>query len=71
MIMQAIYAVNPVSSRHFEALQLERTLDRWYMDLPEYLRFDANSRSTSIPPPNVLILHMQYWCVVILLHRPL
>ncbi|KAL5497945.1 LCB2 [Sanghuangporus vaninii] len=70
MIMQAIYAVNPVSSRHFEALQLERTLDRWYMDLPEYLRFDTSVRSTNIPPPNVLILHMQYWCVVILLHRP-
>ncbi|KAL5478360.1 hypothetical protein ACEPAI_2544 [Sanghuangporus weigelae] len=70
MIMQAIYAVNPVSSRHFEALQLERTLDRWYMDLPEYLRFDTSVRSTNIPPPNVLILHMQYWCVVVLLHRP-
>ncbi|EJD05321.1 uncharacterized protein FOMMEDRAFT_131881 [Fomitiporia mediterranea MF3/22] len=70
MIMQAIYAVNPVSSRHLEALQLERTLDRWYMDLPEYLQFDTSVKSTPMPPSNVLTLHMQYWCVVILLHRP-
>jgi hypothetical protein len=23
-----------------------------------------------LPPPNVLTLHMKYWCTVILLHRP-
>ncbi|KAH8112249.1 fungal-specific transcription factor domain-containing protein [Phellopilus nigrolimitatus] len=70
MIVQAIYAVKPVPSRHLEALQLERTLDRWYMDLPEYLCYDTSVKSASVPPPNVLTLHMQYWCAVLLLHRP-
>lgn len=27
--------------------------------------------SSGVPPPHVLALHMQYWCTVLLLHRPL
>jgi len=73
-IVQAIYAVRPSSSRHAESMVLEGLLDRWYLDLPEHLRYDPNASAASkqqAPLPNVLTLHMQYWCAVLLLHRPL
>lgn len=65
---------------------LEGTLDRWYLDLPHHLRYDTaavtiidrddatnnnTTTSSSLPPAHVLTLHMQYWCAVLLLHRPL
>ncbi|KAF9485619.1 hypothetical protein BDN70DRAFT_533969 [Pholiota conissans] len=72
MIVQMMYAVRPLTSRHEGAAELEGMLDKWYLDLPEHLRFDPPSFSTAAPTPlpNVLTLHMQYWCAVLLLHRP-
>jgi hypothetical protein len=71
-IVQTIYAVRPSQGRHSESLRLGEMLDKWLLDLPEHLRFDPNSWKKSHPPsPFVLTLHMQYWCVVLLLHRPL
>ncbi|KAF8062419.1 fungal-specific transcription factor domain-containing protein [Lyophyllum atratum] len=70
MIIQAIYAVRPVSSRHSESTFLEALLDKWYIELPEHLRYEPGSTKRPIPPPHVLTLHMQYWCAVLLLHRP-
>ncbi|KAF8909626.1 fungal-specific transcription factor domain-containing protein [Gymnopilus junonius] len=69
MIVQSIYAVRPVSSRHAESTVLEGLLDKWYYELPEHLRYEPSS-SKSAPLPNVLTLHMQYWTTVLLLHRP-
>lgn len=69
--MQAIYAVHPVSSRHVESRFLEGSLDKWYIDLPEHLRYEPGSSRHPSPSPHVLTLHMQYWCAVLLLHRPL
>jgi hypothetical protein len=74
MIVQVIYAVKPVPNRHHEALELEKTLDRWYLDLPEHLRYEPGAKGSGkhpVPTPHVLTLHMQYWCAVLLLHRPL
>ncbi|KAG6909434.1 hypothetical protein DXG01_000588 [Tephrocybe rancida] len=70
MIVQAIYAVRPALSRHSEAQFLEGLLDKWYIGLPENLRYDIGSPKRPTPPPHVLTLHMQYWCTVLLLHRP-
>ncbi|KAF9078330.1 fungal-specific transcription factor domain-containing protein [Rhodocollybia butyracea] len=71
MIIQAIYAVRPVSSsRHEEAIFLEGILDKWYYGLPVHLQHDTQSFKTQTPPAHVLTLHMQYWCTVLLLHRP-
>lgn len=70
-IVQAIYAVRPVSSKHAESAVLEGLLDKWYIELPEHLRYDPSSNGRLTPLPNVLTLHMQYWCAVLLLHRPL
>ncbi|KAF8960867.1 fungal-specific transcription factor domain-containing protein [Flammula alnicola] len=70
-IVQTIYAVRPVSSRHAESAVLEGLLDKWYLDLPDHLRYEpAGSAKQPTPLPNVLTLHMQYWCAVLLLHRP-
>ncbi|KAG5636297.1 hypothetical protein H0H81_008496 [Sphagnurus paluster] len=67
-IIQTIYAVRP-SNRHSEAEIMEKSLDRWYIDLPEHLRYEPGSNRRPTPPPHVLTLHMQYWCTVLLLHR--
>ncbi|KAG5644833.1 hypothetical protein DXG03_007558 [Asterophora parasitica] len=66
----AIYAVRPASSRHAESKILEASLDKWYIELPPHLRYDPGSTKRAVPPPHVLTLHMQYWCAVLLLHRP-
>lgn len=68
-MVQAIYAVRPVSSRYAEAMVLEGLLDKWYLGLPEHLRYDINAPKET-PLPHILTLHMQYWCAVLLLHRP-
>ncbi|KAF8236185.1 hypothetical protein L208DRAFT_677575 [Tricholoma matsutake] len=37
----------------------------------QHLRFEpAGSTKRPVPPPHILTLHMQYWCAVLLLHRP-
>ncbi|EAU83952.2 hypothetical protein CC1G_09834 [Coprinopsis cinerea okayama7 len=59
-IVQAIYAVRPVSSRHAEALVLEGILDKWYLELPEHLRYDSTATNKQTPLPHILTLHMQY-----------
>jgi hypothetical protein len=46
-------------------------LDKWYIDLPEHLRHESGPSKLPVPPPHILTLHMQYWCTVLLLHRPL
>ncbi|KAG6865247.1 hypothetical protein C0991_004128 [Blastosporella zonata] len=71
LIVQSIYAIRLSSSRHSEAQFLESMLDKWYISLPESLRYEVGSTKRPTPPPHVLTLHMQYWCAVLLLHRPL
>ena len=72
-IVQCIYAIRPEPTRASQFHTLERALDEWLLELPEQLRYDpiaAKFSGTTGPPPNVLTLHMNYWCTVILLHRP-
>ncbi|KAI0057305.1 hypothetical protein BV25DRAFT_1831290 [Artomyces pyxidatus] len=70
-IVQAIYAVRSGPGRHAESLRLEELLDKWYLDVPVHLRYDpVGGAKADVPLPHVLTLHMQYWCVVLLLHRP-
>ncbi|KAI9432934.1 fungal-specific transcription factor domain-containing protein [Lactarius indigo] len=70
-VVQNIYSVRPSPGRHSELLRLGELLDKWLLDLPEHLRFDPSNWKRSHPPsPYLMTLHMQYWCVVILLHRP-
>ncbi|KIJ37097.1 hypothetical protein M422DRAFT_33953, partial [Sphaerobolus stellatus SS14] len=94
-IVESIYAVNPSTlssppstaySRQTARDMLEKRLDKWYFELPDYLSMPsilvASSQSTGVngeasthagaglPPPHVMTLHMMYWCSVLLLHRP-
>lgn len=71
MTIQAIYPIRPHSYRQEELASTEQLLDKWYIELPEHLRFDPSSLKFLSQPPHVLTLHMQYWCTVLLLHRPL
>jgi hypothetical protein len=69
-IVVAIYGIRSVSSRHVESVHFESLLDKWYLELPEHLRYEPGSSKFSRAQPHVLTLHMQYWCAVLLLHRP-
>lgn len=70
-ICQTIYAIKPPASRPAELVRLDNMLTKWSLDLPEHLRFDPAAPKSPPPTPNILTLHMQYWCTVLLLHRPL
>jgi len=69
-ILDRIYPVRPVtqSVKRQALTELEAKLDRWYAELPDFLTFDAAS-ARFIPSPNVLLLHIKYWNIVLLLHR--
>ncbi|KAJ7173068.1 fungal-specific transcription factor domain-containing protein [Mycena crocata] len=69
-IVQSIYALRPASSRHAELVVLDGQLEKWFLALPVHLRHDPAVRAGEVPLPQVLTLHMQYWCAVLLLHRP-
>ncbi|KAF8839695.1 hypothetical protein BDN67DRAFT_905011 [Paxillus ammoniavirescens] len=73
-IVQSLYAIRSVSSRLAESIHIEGLLDKWYLDLPEHLRYDPlgnlSGTSARATPPHILTLHMQYWCTTLLLHRP-
>jgi hypothetical protein len=43
-------------------------LDTWYNNLPEGLTISA--RSATKPLPNVIVLNIAYWWLLLLLHRP-
>ena len=70
-ICQAIYSIKPASNRPAELARLDSQLTKWLLELPEPLRYDPASPKNPPPPPHILTLHMQYWCTVLLLHRPL
>ena len=70
-ICQSIYAIKPATSRPAELARLDSQLTKWSLELPEHLRFDPASPKNPPPPPHILTLHMQYWCTMLLLHRPL
>ena len=73
-ILEGLYSIKQaVPSRHGEAARLEELLDKWLLALPDHLKLDINSIKNGAPPSasHILILHMQYWNAVLLLHRPL
>ncbi|KAF7366374.1 Zn(2)-C6 fungal-type domain-containing protein [Mycena sanguinolenta] len=72
-IVQSIYALRPASSRHAELVVLDGLLEKWHLALPTHLQHDPARTIRSgveVPLQQVLTLHMQYWCAVLLLHRP-
>ncbi|KAK9427073.1 hypothetical protein V1505DRAFT_359151 [Lipomyces doorenjongii] len=44
-------------------------LQRWKLTLPRELQFDSSNVQT-VPPPHILLLHVQYHAFIIILHRP-
>ena len=47
---------------------LDQSLASWFLALPPHLAFTIGSNR--LPPPHVLTLHLQFYCALILLHRP-
>lgn len=66
-VVTNLYSPRSISSRHSARASLESQLDKWHIELPESLRLDTG---VEVSPPHILTLHMQYWCAVLLLHRP-
>ncbi|KZS92048.1 hypothetical protein SISNIDRAFT_550782 [Sistotremastrum niveocremeum HHB9708] len=70
-ILDSLYLIQKTRSRSDRASRttLNQDLETWQEHLPELLQlpdYEAISRA----PPHVLILHLQYWTAVVLLHRP-
>ncbi|TDL28079.1 hypothetical protein BD410DRAFT_894187 [Rickenella mellea] len=69
-IVDKIYTVrNNNGTKHTKHLStLEKRLEKWYLDLPNCLRYPSSSTKVT-PPPHILCIHIQYWCAVLLLNR--
>ncbi|EIW62469.1 uncharacterized protein TRAVEDRAFT_160349 [Trametes versicolor FP-101664 SS1] len=50
--------------------ELYSRLLQWALELPEHLQYNPTASSRPCPAPHVLIMHVQYWATVLLLHRP-
>ena len=71
-IMDQIYPVKstPDAPPRRQLLQrLEERLHKWQINLPDHLRYSAGHAET--PLPHILILHIEYYSAVLLLHRAL
>ena len=71
-IISHLYAIRVrVLGQSSETLlsHLDQGLAKFYLDLPPHLRYSVNSKVP--PPPHILVLHCQFFCALILLHRPL
>ncbi|KAH9950872.1 fungal-specific transcription factor domain-containing protein [Amylocystis lapponica] len=68
-IMDRIYSVSPLPERERRSVleSLEARLHRWMIGLPDHLRFSTNSLAT--PLPHILMLHLEYYAAMLLLHR--
>lgn len=69
-VLTRVYPVrtSPHVSKRALLAELDSRLDRWYISLPDTLRYDVASRR-AIPPPQILFLHIRYWGSVLLLNR--
>ncbi|KAI0904536.1 fungal-specific transcription factor domain-containing protein [Ustulina deusta] len=70
-----IYSVGTAAPKRLQQRQhLDDSLIQWYRNLPTHLRYEPwTRRTTDIPAPvapNLTILHMVYYSLTILLHRP-
>jgi hypothetical protein len=70
-VIANVYAIRiRVIGQSSEALLslLDSSLATWFLELPPHLQYNPNR--DSVPPPHVLVLHCQFYCALILLHRP-
>lgn len=74
-IMEKVYPVRSrtdISPRKLVE-ELEGRLYQWRFDLPQHLSYDANTYHDrkNVPLPHILMLHVEYFASVLLLHRAL
>ncbi|KAI1299481.1 fungal-specific transcription factor domain-containing protein [Xylaria venustula] len=69
-----LYSVGSTAQKKLQQRQhLDDDLNQWHQDLPTHLIYEPWTRTTDSPSlaaPNLIILHMVYWSLIILLHRP-
>ena len=71
-IMTRVYPVKWANeSRGRDHLEdLEAALHTWMINLPDHLQYhEGNKRSP--PAPHILVLHIEYYSALLLLHRAL
>ena len=68
-ILERLYATNE-NDVSYKVDDLIRQLNEWRENVPSQVKvIDHNTMFKATP--NILSLHMGYWCAVILLYRPL
>lgn len=71
LVVDTIYACRSgmsLSVRHVESFKISAHLQTWYDQLPQHLKYSEGENP--VPSPQILTLHMMYWCVMLLAHRP-
>ncbi|KAI1791308.1 fungal-specific transcription factor domain-containing protein [Ganoderma leucocontextum] len=70
-VLAKIYRVsraNVIPSRTLRE-QLYHRLMQWSLELPNHLNYTFSS-NRPCPAPHILAMHIQYWSIVLLMHRP-
>jgi hypothetical protein len=65
---QATQDIEKANSAYLYVMNLDRQLQTWYRRLPEHLTWKPENIQTA--PFSFFLLHQQYHCSLILLHRP-
>lgn len=72
LVVDTIYACRSGVTfrvRHIESFKILAHLQTWYDQLPRHLKYLHGD--DCVPLPHILTLNMMYWCVVLLVNRPL
>ena len=71
-VLTKVYRVSRVNASPSRKLreQVHQRLVQWALELPENLDYTPKS-GKACPAPHILVMHIQYWATVLLLHRPL
>ncbi|RFU28084.1 hypothetical protein B7463_g8241, partial [Scytalidium lignicola] len=74
-IIDEFYVIGATAASARASIQvIDNLLNKWKSELPEGLRLDPIAiiyGPAPIPAPNILILHVTYYALIILLYRPL
>ena len=71
-ILNKVYGLDPLAPnrRGRNLPKLAEELQQWFTALPPLMQLKESNDNTAAPP-DVLVLHMQYWYAVLTLYRKL
>lgn len=72
-ILNKVYGLDrsAPNRRRKNLTKLAEELQQWFRTLPPSMQFNHDEANDNTTPPDVLVLHMQYWSAILMLYRKL